>query len=107
MQYKNYWHMKEGGKHINEEVFKCTGCGTTTRPRDGWNGEPNPHQCKPGCPCRNEDWSPGRITDRYRDGYDRIRWGGGPAGADRVDRPGADLYRENYDRVFGREGAVS
>lgn len=70
-QYDKYWQMKAGGYESNAaEIYKCKGCGAETRPLNGWNGEPNPHHCRPGCGC--SDWRIGAQTRKYAANFDRI-----------------------------------
>ena len=97
--------MREGGpKEKNpDHVFKCKDCGAVTRPRNGWNGEPDPHRCGPGCRCNHGDWSPGGVSGSYRENYDRILWDGSSPERPRTHR---DDYRENYDRIFGPSSII-
>ena len=73
-KYERYWEMTEGGPYDagEHQIFKCKDCGGETHPVDGWNGEPNPHNCRPGCRCHDEDWLTGRVSGRYRENFDRI-----------------------------------
>ena len=69
--YRDIWEMRQGGPHEKtREMFKCTHCGGETHPHEGWNGEPSVHNCSPDCPCRS-DWSPGRVSNSYRDNFER------------------------------------
>lgn len=73
-RFGKYWEMMEGG-HPEEpryEVFKCTDCGATTRPDNGWNGEPNTHLCKPGCRCKETGLKVVKPTDLFRENYEVI-----------------------------------
>jgi len=72
----DHWEMREGGPYdapeAQNEIFKCPHCGGETfDPDRGWNGEPDPANCRPDCPCRS-DWSPGRATREYKRHFDRI-----------------------------------
>ncbi|MEN6421312.1 MAG: hypothetical protein ABFD76_05135 [Smithella sp.] len=73
-----FWEMQKGGPYSREEgnavqIFKCTGCGAETVPENGWNGAPDKHRCKPGCPCNQAG---GKVTiggysPRGRANFDR------------------------------------
>jgi len=103
--YDRYWEMREGGPYAGEpgqednRIFKCRDCGAETHHRDGWDGEPDPGRCAPWCPSRNSDWRPGRVSNRFRENFDRIRFrrNGGGTAADRNPRPD---FRANFDAVF-------
>lgn len=74
---EQYWPMQSGGPYSKsdgdgQEIYKCTGCGAETAPANGWNGAPDKHRCKPGCPCHASDWKPGRLSPAYRKNFDRI-----------------------------------
>lgn len=82
-KYDRYWEMREGGPYDGEggqEVFKCTGCGATTRPGEGFDGEPNPHRCHHDCRMDHGDWVNGKMTRGFRDNFDRIFPGAPGAG---------------------------
>lgn len=72
-KYGRFWEMEQGGPHQKErkKVFKCTCCGGTTHPEKGWDGEPDVNNCRGDCASR-ADWSPGRVSNQYRDNFDRI-----------------------------------
>ena len=73
ISYDGFWEMKEGGPYDEgNEIFKCKHCGAETFHEDGFNGEPDPHQCHGECRTRGTDWAPGRVSDPYRQNYDRI-----------------------------------
>lgn len=75
-----YWEMKVGGPYDDmpgqdksREIFKCTGCGAETVTATGWNGAPDKHQCRPGCSCKEGDWSYGRGNKAsFRRNFDRV-----------------------------------
>lgn len=72
-KYERYWEMTEGGPYDGgEQVFKCKDCGAVSYPDEGWNGEPDPHRCHPGCRCHETDWSHGRGSRAYKRNFDRI-----------------------------------
>jgi hypothetical protein len=69
---ERFWPMREGGPYGPErQVFKCTGCGAETAPASGWNGEPNKHHCRQGCPCQAGDLRIG-ASGAYRRNFDRV-----------------------------------
>ncbi len=72
--YKNYWHMQEkaGVGAPGKEVFRCMDCGAVTRSGNGWNGSPDPSQCKNGCSSPPGDWINGKVADAYRENFDKI-----------------------------------
>lgn len=72
--YDRYWEMQKGGPYdeAGQEIYKCTDCGAETLPDEGWNGAPDPDRCGGNCSSRSSDWAPGRVSDRYRDNFDRI-----------------------------------
>ncbi len=78
-KYGRYWEMRRGGPHAkrHREIFKCSDCGAETVCENGWNGAPDPSNCKPWCRSRSEDWRPGHVTEAYRKNYDAIFRGGG------------------------------
>jgi len=81
-KFDRFWEMKEGGPYDSgEEVFKCTGCGAVTAPRDGFDGEPDPHLCTDKCRGSHAESNSARISRRYKDNFKRIF----------PDSPGADL----------------
>jgi hypothetical protein len=71
-----FWEMRVAAGPYDDnaprQIFKCTSCGAETQPKEGWNGEPNRHLCKPGCPCKSSDWKPGAVTAKFRRNFDRI-----------------------------------
>lgn len=75
-KYDDYWEMKVGGPYDapeeQEQVFKCTGCGAETATEKDFNGEPQPHKCKKGCPVHEKassDWRPGSVSRKYAANY--------------------------------------
>ncbi|MBU2548874.1 MAG: hypothetical protein KKB20_10710 [Proteobacteria bacterium] len=72
-KFERYWEMRGGGPYDpGEEMFKCMDCGAESFPEDGWNGEPDPDRCAGHCSSRSSDWSPGRVSDKYRNNHERI-----------------------------------
>jgi len=72
-KFDRFWEMREGGPYDSgEEVFKCKDCGAITYPQDGWNGEPDPHQCTAKCQANHGDWRPGGVSRPYRQNFDTI-----------------------------------
>lgn len=69
-----FWEMKQSGGPYDDlpsqEIFKCIGCGAESLPEKGWSGEPDKHQCLPGCPCSG-GWKIG-SSRKYRQNYDVI-----------------------------------
>ena len=73
--YDRYWEMQRGGPYEDgdrEAIYKCTDCGAEHEPAAGWDGEPDPVACHPGCPSKTSDWRPGRVSSAYRRNMDRI-----------------------------------
>jgi len=71
---ERFWPLREGGPYDkpgeSREMYKCIGCGAETYPEKGWNGEPDKHQCKPGCTCQS-DLIQGNSR-QFRQNFDRI-----------------------------------
>ena len=71
-----HWELREGGPYDkpgeSQEVFKCTDCGAVTRPRKGWNGEPDKHICRPGCSCTTTDLKLTPAGNAYKNNIARI-----------------------------------
>ena len=69
-----HWEMRRGGPYDgpgeSEEIYKCVGCGAETAPEAGWNGAPDKHRCRPGCPCGG-DLKIGNSRP-FRQNFDRI-----------------------------------
>ncbi len=72
-KFERYWPMKEGGPYDEgEECFKCKDCGGVSFHDEGWNGEPDSHQCTEKCKSNHGDWLPGSVSDLYRKNLDNI-----------------------------------
>jgi hypothetical protein len=72
-KFEKYWPMTEGGPHDKgEEVFKCKDCGAVSYPDEGWDGEPDTHECSKKCQDNHGDWNPGHVSDPYRNNYEKI-----------------------------------
>lgn len=72
-RFDKFWELTEGGPYEpGNEIFKCTECGAETHHPAGWNGEPDPHLCRPGCSCKESDYAPGRLNSAYKRNFDRI-----------------------------------
>lgn len=75
-----YWEMRRGQANDPkgaEEIFKCEDCGAESEHPAGWNGEPDAGRCHKHCRSRSSDWRPGRVTDAYRENYERTFRNGG------------------------------
>lgn len=106
--YERYWEMSEGGPYDDERssnnIFKCKDCGGETWHREGWDGEPDPGQCKGHCSSRASDWRPGRVSRAYRRNIDMVKMSADPlveTGED-VDPKVASIktYRARLDVIF-------
>lgn len=54
-RYSGYRPLLRGGPHgPSAPIFKCVHCNSETVPPAGFNGEPNIHNCPPGCPCHTD-----------------------------------------------------
>lgn len=82
-KYDNFWEMRRGGPYDEDaqQIFKCRECGAETAPEKGWDGEPDPGACRPGCSSHYRDWRPGMVSQRYRENFAKIFPGS----------PGADI----------------
>ncbi len=76
---ERYWPMRVGGPYDDQpgqmkstEIFKCTGCGAETSSEAGWNGTPEKHRCRPGCPAHSDTKIAPGDNSAYRRNYDRI-----------------------------------
>ena len=75
-KFEKFMELKEeGGQFGDEEVFKCEECGGQTYPDKGWDGEPDPGSCKRGCSSRHMDFKIRVTNNRYRENFDKVKWG--------------------------------
>lgn len=76
MTFKRFWEMKtpnpfaKGGE---EEIFKCTKCGSETFHDAGWNGEPSGHKCTKDC---NHGDVPTAKSGKFTDNISKVNWDG-------------------------------
>ena len=82
--YKRYWEMMERGLSVDKDghiinvdrpVYRCMHCNSVSRPKNGWDGRPDISACTSRCRHHfNRSRMKHLPTDKYRQGYDRIRW---------------------------------
>lgn len=88
MTFKRFWELKtpnpfaSGGE---EQMFKCTKCGAETFPDAGWDGEPKPHLCSPGCDCGDYKVGTSRL---FSENLEKIDWSGYPVKVKEVRKKG-------------------
>lgn len=73
-KFGRYWPMTEGGPYDKgqHKIYKCVDCGAECEAGEDWSGEPNPHCCAKHCKSRDESWSPGNSSNKYRRNFDGI-----------------------------------